>query len=48
MKCCGCGCEFVLFEDLADACRRGIENAKNDIEYNKNKIEYFKRKLKGE
>jgi len=41
-----CGCEFVLFEDFVDACRRGIENAQNDIEYNKMKIEYFKEKLK--
>ena len=46
MKCPACGCEFVLIEDLADSCRRGIENAKTEIEYNKNKIEYFNKKLK--
>ena len=48
MRCPACGCEFVLLEDLANACRRGIENAKNEIEYNKNKINYFERKLNGE
>jgi hypothetical protein len=47
MKCLDCGCEFVLFEDFIDACRRGIKNAKNDIEYSKNKIEYFESKLGG-
>lgn len=48
MHCIDCGCDFVLFEDAINACRRGIENAKKEIEYNKNKIEYFKKKLKGE
>lgn len=48
MHCIDCGCDFVLFEDTINACRRGIENAKKEIEYNKNKIEYFNKKLKGE
>lgn len=47
MKCLDCGCEFVLFEDFIDACRRGVLNAKNEIEYNKNKIDYFEKKLRG-
>lgn len=47
MKCLNCGCEFVLFEDDVEYCRRGIENAKNEIEYNKNKIDYFNKKLRG-
>lgn len=46
MKCCGCGCEFVLFEDDINSCRRGIENAENEIKYNQNKIEYFKKRLR--
>lgn len=46
MKCLDCGCEFVLVEDLINACRRGIENAKAEIEYNKNKIKYFNRKMR--
>ena len=48
MKCAACGCEFVLVEDLINACRRGIANAEEEIEYNKNKIDYFKKKLEGE
>ena len=47
MKCIDCGCEFVLFEDDIDSCRRGIENAEREIRYNKNKIEYFKKRLRG-
>ncbi len=47
IKCSVCGCEFIIVEDLVNACQRGIENAKNDIEYSKNKIEYFKTKLEG-
>lgn len=47
VKCAACGCEFVLLEDLANSCRRGIENAKAEIDYNKNKIKYFEDKLKG-
>lgn len=47
MKCSACGCEFVILEDLTNSCRRGIENAKNEIEYNKNKIRYFEQKLEG-
>lgn len=45
MHCIDCGCDFVLFEDVIQACRRGIENAKNEIEYAENKIKYFKKKL---
>lgn len=45
MKCLACGCEFVLFEDDIESCRRGIENAENEIEHNKKKIEYFKERL---
>ncbi len=45
MKCAACHCEFVLFEDDINSCRRGIENAKRDIEYNQNKIKYFNRRL---
>ena len=41
MKCLACGCEFVLFEDDINACRRGIENAERDIKYAQNKIDYF-------
>lgn len=48
MKCPVCECEFVMVEDLTNACLRGIENAKAEIEYNKNKIEYFNKKLRGE
>lgn len=44
MRCLDCGCEFVLFEDLIAACRRGIENAKREIKYNEGKIEYFNKK----
>ena len=46
MKCLDCGCEFVLFEDDINACRRGIENAKAEIKYNENKIKYFEEKLR--
>lgn len=46
MHCVDCGCDFVLFEDDVERCRRGIENAQNEIEYNKNKIEYFNKKLR--
>ena len=46
MKCAACQCEFVLFEDDINSCRRGIENANREIEYNRHKIEYFKRRLK--
>jgi hypothetical protein len=45
MKCLACGCEFVLFEDDINACRRGIENAERDIKYAQNKIDYFKRRM---
>lgn len=45
MHCIDCGCDFVLFEDIIQACRRGIENAKNEIEYAENKIAYFNKKL---
>lgn len=47
MKCLDCGCEFVLFEDDINACRRGIENAEKEIRYNQNKIKYFKNRLRG-
>jgi len=47
MKCLDCGCEFVLFEDDIEACRRGIENAQKEIKYNENKIKYFKKRLRG-
>lgn len=46
MHCIDCGCDFVLFEDIIQACRRGIENAQKEIDYAENKIEYFKKKLK--
>ena len=46
MHCIDCGCDFVLFEDIIQACRRGIENAQKEIYYAENKIEYFKKKLK--
>lgn len=45
MHCVDCGCDFVLYEDIIQACRRGIENAQNEIEYSENKIKYFKKKL---
>ena len=48
MHCVDCGCDFVLFEDVIHACRRGIENAEKEIQYSKNKIEYFKGRLKNE
>lgn len=47
MKCLDCGCEFVLFEDDIEACRRGIENAQKEIRYAENKIKYFKKRLRG-
>lgn len=47
IKCIDCGCEFVLFEDDIEACRRGIENAQKEIKYNENKIQYFKKRLRG-
>ena len=47
MKCLDCGCEFVLFEDDIEACRRGIENTQKEIRYAENKIKYFKRRLRG-
>lgn len=46
IKCLECGCEFVLFEDIINACRRGIENAKAEVRYNENKIKYFEEKIK--
>lgn len=46
MHCLDCGCDFVLFEDIIQACRRGIENAQKEIDYAENKIEYFKKKLR--
>jgi len=46
MHCIDCGCDFVLFEDIIQACRRGIENAQKEIDYAENKIEYFKKKLR--
>lgn len=46
MHCIDCGCDFVLFEDIIQACRRGIENAQKEIDYAENKIKYFKKKLK--
>ena len=46
MHCIDCGCDFVLFEDIIQACRRGIENAQKENDYAENKIEYFKKKLK--
>ena len=45
MHCVDCGCDFVLYEDIIQACRRGIENAQSEIEYSENKIKYFKKKL---
>lgn len=47
MKCIDCGCQFVLYEDDIDSCRRGIENAEREIRYNQNKIKYFKKRLRG-
>lgn len=47
MKCLDCGCQFVLYEDDIDSCRRGIENAEREIRYNQNKIKYFKKRLRG-
>ena len=47
MKCLDCGCEFVLFEDDINSCRRGIENAEREIRYAENKIKYFKKRLRG-
>lgn len=46
MHCIDCGCDFVLFEDIIQACRRGIENAQKEIDYAENKIKYFKKKLR--
>ena len=45
IKCLNCGCEFVLLEDLATSCMRGIENSKARIRYEEKRQEYFKQKM---